>query len=112
MALPKSNRAAPREQERVFSGGKTVKNSFFFIKYLPNSLGHGRWAVSVPTKISKKSVVRHQIKRKIFEAVKGFEKYPIDAVIVATEAILNKSLAEIKSHFQQVIKKIYVNAHN
>ena len=110
MALPKKNRIISKDDfRRVFKEGETVKDSFFFIKYLTNTLGHSRWSVVVPVRVSKKSVERSRIKRKITEALKNFLNLPLDIVITATSIILEKSFDEIKRQIEKDINKISVN---
>ncbi len=49
----------------LFKEGKTVKNSFFVLKFITSKEGEdGRVFIVVPTKIAKTSVQRHRIKRK------------------------------------------------
>lgn len=79
------------------------------MKYLPNRLGRNRWGVSVPVKICKKAVDRNRTKRKILEAVKEIKNFSLDAIIIASGTILDKSFNEIKGQLDQVIKKISVN---
>jgi|WetSurMetagenome_2_1015567.scaffolds.fasta_scaffold1117986_1 ribonuclease P protein component len=112
MALARKNRIeAENDFEFIFKEGKTVKSSFFFIKYLNNSLGYLRCGLVVPIKISKKSVDRNRIRRILSEAIKNFLNISIDAIITATPLILEKSSDEIKRQIDLAIKKIHVNTN-
>ena len=112
MALPKKNRITSESDYRlIFKDGKTVKNSFFFIKYTSNGLNYCRWGVVVPVKVSKSSVKRNRIRRIISETIrKNYLSNQVDAVITAYPTILEKSSDEIKSQLEKDIKKIIVNA--
>jgi len=112
MALSRKNRLTGKKDiQNVFKEGKTVKNSFFFIKYVANSLDCARLAIIVSSKVSKKSVVRNRIRRIIGEIIikNNFLSFPLDIIINASPIILDKSPAEIKSQLGQAIKKINVN---
>jgi ribonuclease P protein component len=110
MALPKKNRITAKDDfRRLFREGKTVQNSFFFIRYLANGRDFARWGIVVPVSVSKKSVDRNRIKRRMSEALKLFLNLPLDAVITATPIILEKSFDEIKGQIEKNIKKISVN---
>lgn len=110
MALPKKNRITVKDDfNRLFKEGKTVQNSFFFIRYLVNGQGFARWGIAVPVKVSKRSVDRNRVKRMISEILRLFLNLPLDAVITATPIILGKSFDEIKGQIEKEIKNISVN---
>lgn len=107
----KYKRISKKEFIYIFKEGKTVKNSFFFIKYHPNPLTHDRWSVVIPKKISKKSTQRNKLKRKITESIKKIKplSLPTDAILFASEPILDKSQNEIKGFIEEAINQINVN---
>ena len=102
---------AKAEYQNVFKKGKTVKNSFFFFRYLANTTGRNRCGIIVPISVSKKAVVRNKIRRTISEIMKEriLEKGSLDIVITASPTILDKSYEEIKGLLDTVTKKIFVN---
>lgn len=111
MAVPKEYRLTKNEFKRVFEKGKTVKSSFFFIKFLKNKDEHLRLAVAISTKISKKSTVRNKIRRMATEILRNSRLYvqPLDVVIIATEVIVGKPAKEIKRELEKTIDKKFVN---
>ncbi len=111
MALSKKYRLARKDSEYVFRKGKTVKGSFFFIKFSENKVGHYRLAVLVPVKVSKNSVVRNRLRRmtaEIFKAA-GLEERPLDIVFIAAPSIVGRPFGEIKSELMSAIGRIFVN---
>lgn len=111
MALSRKNRLNSENNfDSVYQKGKTVKDSFFFIKFVGNDLGYARWALSVPIKVTKKSTARNWIKRTVAQIIRNnFLNLPFDFVFIASQPILDKSSDEIKGHMEQAIKKINVN---
>ena len=108
--LPKINRLQKNKDfDEVFKRGKGFKEDFLFLKFLENSLGISRFGFVVSNKVSNKSTVRNQIKRKLRDLIK--ENLPdikkgIDAVIVASNQIKGKNFEEVK----KVINKIFLKA--
>lgn len=81
----------PAEYQRVFSGADfRVSNDGFTVLARRNSLGCARMGMAVSRKVSKRAVVRNQIKREIREL---FRTWPIryelslDMVIIAKPAV-------------------------
>jgi ribonuclease P protein component len=111
MALSKEYRLSKNEFKRVFEKGKTVKSSFFFIKFLKNNSEHIRLATAIPTKIFKKATVRNRLRRTVADVVKKSYLYAqsFDLVIIATEVIVGKTAKEIKSELEKTIDKKFVN---
>lgn len=111
MALSKKYRLNRKDLERVLDKGKTVKNSFFFIRFLKNEIGHGRAAVLVATKVSRKSTVRNYLRRIMIGTVgaSSLLKKPLDAVFVAAPGIVGKLPGEIKSGLIKAINILLVN---
>lgn len=65
-----------RDIEKVFKSGKTVRSSFLFLKFAPNSSGsqQSKIAFSIGLRYSKKAVKRNRAKRVLREAAKNFLK--------------------------------------
>lgn len=107
MTLVRKNRLTKRDFMEVFKKGRTVKNSFFFVRFAGNNLGYGHIAVVVGARVSKKAVVRNRIRRLMTEAVKlnKLEQEPVNAIIVVTRNIVEKPLEEIKRALQQTLTR-------
>ena len=110
MALSKNYHLTREDSEYVFKKGKTVKNSFFFIRFLENKIGHYRIAILVSLMVSKSSVVRNRIRRIVSGILKTaiLWNYPFDIVFVATPGIVGKPSREIKSGLMDVINTLFV----
>ena len=110
MALARRHRLLKKDIDNVFKRGKTVKGSFFFIKFLKNDTGKLRLAVSISKKVLKTAVARNKIKRFFsnFFYSSLFLNTPVDLVIVVTTSIVEKPLKEIKREMEQAINKIFV----
>ena len=108
MALAKKYRLPKKEIDRLFKQGKTVQNSFFFIRFLKNDASCLRVAAIVPAKIAKKAITRNRIKRIFTEAIRSghFLEKSYDIAIVATVSIVGKRSKEINREIQQTINKI------
>ena len=109
MALARKHRLPKKDISRVFNQGKTVKNSFFFIKFLKNETKHLRLAVIVPSKVLKKATARNHVKRIFTETFRSgqFLKKSFDVAIVATVNIVEKQSKEIKRELEQTLNKIF-----
>ncbi|MFH1769546.1 MAG: ribonuclease P protein component [Parcubacteria group bacterium] len=111
MALSKLHRLTrKRDIDAVYQNGKTVKGSFFFVRFLKNDLNNARIAVIVSTKARKTNVERNSIRRKV-QAVLGVDELlqsHFDILIIVVESILRKPADEIKTEIHKVIEKIMV----
>lgn len=109
MALAKKYRLPKKDIDRLFKRGKTVGNSFFFIKFLKNETDHLRMTVVVSSKVAKKAVRRNYIKRIFTETIRSgqFLKKSFDVMIVATASIVEKPSKEIKRELEQTLNKIF-----
>ena len=58
-----------KEIDRVFKGGRTVKGSFLFIRFMVGSRVHSRFALIVPSKHVPLAVDRNKIKRTLSEEI-------------------------------------------
>ena len=110
MALARKYRLNKKDLKRIFKQGKTVANSFFFIRFLENELEHMRVAVIISSKVSKKAAVRNRLRRIIVESIRtgNFLEGSYDLAITVTLNIVEKPSKEIKKHLEQAINKIFV----
>jgi ribonuclease P protein component len=74
MLPPESRLKSNKEIEKVFKNGKTVKNSFLFLKFAPNNSKQSRIAFSVGLRYSKKALKRNRAKRILREVARDFLK--------------------------------------
>ena len=73
--LPKKHRLKSRKEvDQIFKEGRTVRNSFLFLKYKENDLDKSRFAFSIGLKYSKKAVERNEMKRMLRESQRDLIK--------------------------------------
>lgn len=108
LALAQKYRLSKKVFDRVFKTGKTVRGGFFFVRFKSNDLGYGRAAVVVPSKVSKKSVVRNRIKRIMSEIVRGsgLLKKSTDFVFVILTNIVEVPFGEVKKEIERTSELI------
>lgn len=78
----------------LFAKGKGVFDSVCGLKYRPNSLPETRFAVVVGTTVSKRAVVRNQIRRRLREVIRARLpglKPGFDAVLIVRKDAIGKS---------------------
>jgi len=110
MALPKQYRLTrQKEFEKVYDSGKTVRNSFLFIKFFKDSsLESSKFGIVVSTKVSKKATVRNKIRRQISEAIKPHLNRVaknVNVIIVTNYKIVDKEFTEIEKVVLNLLKK-------
>jgi len=96
------------EFKRVFQLGKTIRAGFVFFKILKNKKNYSRLGWIVGTKVSKGSVQRNKIKRRLREILYGL--YPNllpgnDIIVIALPQILNQKYSDIKDDIIDCLKK-------
>src|SRR3989344_7261945 len=87
-----------KDFELVFKKGRTIKNDFFVLKFLPNGLENNRFGIVVSQKVSKKAVVRNKIRRRVKESIKlkaVAKGENADAIIICFPSIAGKSFVQI-----------------
>jgi ribonuclease P protein component len=108
--LKKENRLKnKRDFDNVFKKGKGARNDFFALKISISKTKDIRVGISVSLKVSKKAVVRNQIKRRISEAVKSsFDKIKpgIDLVFVVMPTAEGKNFEDIKKAVEDLLIKV------
>jgi ribonuclease P protein component len=115
MALPKKYRLTlKKEFEKVYDSGKTVKNSFLFIKFLKDqSLKNSKFGIVVSTKVSKKATVRNRIRRQISEVIRAnLDRIVnnVNVVIVTNSKIVDKEFTEIEIVVSKLFKKAKISS--
>lgn len=105
--LAKENRLSKNgDFQVVFKKGKMLKGRCLSIGFLKNRLEANRFGFVISNKISKSSVVRHKIKRRLSGAIfsvlpeikKGF-----DFVVLALPVIKDKTYKEIKEDIVEIL---------
>jgi len=98
--LPNKSRLLKNKDfQTVFKKGKFFKSKVLSLRFLKNNLGLNRFGFVISNKISKKSVERHKIKRRLSGIIKqispGIEK-GFDFIIIALQGIRGRTYKEIK----------------
>ena len=65
--LPKNERITTEEFEKIIASGKVVRNEIAHLKFLPSDTK--KFAVAAPKKIIKTAVMRHFMKRRIYNTL-------------------------------------------
>ena len=109
MTLPKIRRIKKEKDfKEIFSKGKTVRNSFLFIRFIKNNLESNRITVTISAKIVKKAVDRNRIRRR----VNNFLRFKIDEIFgghdiifIITKDLKNITPGELKIEIINVLKE-------
>lgn len=109
MAFPKKHRIISKNIfERIFSQGKTVQNSFFFVYYLKNNLTVSRFAVIVSVKVSNKAVIRNKIRRIVSANIQKLlpKLLPgLDVIIVAKYKVKDQKFLQLGGSLIEIFEK-------
>ena len=96
--LPRENRLNKKEVESVFKKGKKFVGEFLIFKLKTKNNSCSSFSAIVPVKVSKKSVERNKIKRKIREALRSNLpqiKSGLQGIFIAMPNIKDKNFREI-----------------
>lgn len=95
----------------AYRHGKSVRAEFLSLRFVRSKRSDYRLAVVVSKKVSKSSVVRNRIRRRIYESVRIYKKeagvvWPYDMVIsVFDERIATISSAELNVAINSLLEK-------
>lgn len=91
----------------VFKEGRTVKGSFFFLKFIPNSIRGVRIGASISSKAIPRAVDRSRIRRLVARALSGVVNLAVGGydVVVAVRNIPhdnNAAALELARAFKRI----------
>jgi ribonuclease P protein component len=96
--LLKTNRLDRKNFWKVHQTGTAVRNTHLSGYVLENTLPFSRYAVVVTTKISKRAVVRNQLRRRIYTILKkGYLDGKIDVILYPKSSMVNLTDEEIST---------------
>lgn len=109
MALPKQYRLKKKKDfDLVFKKGKTIHDSFLFLKAVRNGQSHPRIACVVSLKISKKAVERNMLRRAINsvseQCVHQLGSWDIVVVVTRPESVQRKK--EVQEIYRSLLQKL------
>ena len=112
MPLAKIHRIRKKNDfEIIFSQGRTVQNSFFFIYYLETHKKNSRFAIVVSSKVSLKAVIRNKIRRRIREIVGKFLtriNLGVDIIILVKPKVKDQKFLELEDSLVEIFEKANV----
>ena len=111
MLLKKNRLNKKKDFENIFKKGKSFKEDFLILKFVPNYSNLIRFGFIVSQKISKKASLRNKIKRRIAESIRlkiGKLKKRLDGILLALPGIGKKDFWEIDETIKELFKKAKV----
>ena len=109
MALPQPHRLTRKKDfDTVFRKGKTVHDSFFFIKTAPNNLEVSRFGIVIPARLVKTAVKRNVIKRVISESLRGvIDEIPLGLdIIISLKKALPVGAEQLRTIARDIAEKL------
>jgi ribonuclease P protein component len=98
-----------KEFERVFKGGKGLKEDFLVLKLVKNNLPQNRFGFIVGTKVSKRATLRNKLKRRLRELIRTrIEeiKTGYDIILIAQPGLEGRDFWEL----EEITNKIFSRA--
>lgn len=109
MALKKAFRVVQKKDfGRIARTGKTVRDSFLFIRWAPNDVKRNRFGFSVSTRVSAKAVVRNALKRLFAECARPYAKtapWGRDIIVVAKPEIVKAPQTTIRKVLNGLLRR-------
>ncbi len=111
--LPKINRLRKEKDfEKLFKKGESFKNGLLILKTIKNNLKEDRFGFIISKKVSKKSVVRNKIKRRlksiVQQNIKNIKKGE-DIALIILPGFEKKNFLETKEILIALLKKANLN---
>jgi len=108
MLLKKHRLSKKKEIELIFKTGRSSYDQLLGIKVIKNECGYPRAVAIVSGKVSKKAVIRNEVKRAIFRAIRrqlaGIK--PVDMAIIALPPIVQVGAHKIEAALTAHLKKL------
>ena len=101
--LPSSQRLATKQLEEVLKKGKVIHSSFFWLKFIYAKNKH--ISVITPQKIIKSAVMRNNIRRKVYNAIKLFindVKQDLHVVVCVKEPVIKAETTQIQEKAKEI----------
>jgi ribonuclease P protein component len=98
----------PREKlEQIIKQSKSLGCDFFNVKYIENNLDFPRFSIIVSKKVTKSSVGRHLLKRRLCSIVDAEVNYfsGKDCVFFVKKEASKESFKNLKTSFKRFIEK-------
>jgi ribonuclease P protein component len=104
--LNKVYRLRKKEVEEIFKKGRTYKGEILILKIKKNNLALSRWSFIVPLKVSKKTIERNRLRRRLTEIfgkkIKTI-KPGFDGIILVYPTALDKNYREINEEIDRLL---------
>ena len=101
--LPSSQRLATKQLEEVLKKGKVIHSPFFWLKFICAKNKH--ISVIAPQKIIKSAVMRNNIRRKVYNAIKLFIndiKQDLHVVVCVKEPVIKAETIQIQEKAREI----------
>ena len=98
-----------KEFDQIFKQGYSSYDKILGIKATKNDLEHSRFGILISTKVSKKSVERNLIKRRIREILQQVApsfKVPVNLAVIVLPTAKDKSFQELENSIKFNLKKL------
>jgi len=94
------------EFDQVYQEGTVIGGPLFVVRVRPNGVGHARWGFAVGKKLSKSSVVRNRVKRRLKEAARqlGLDE-PVDVIVTARPPVLDARFGRIRDGLAAALRR-------
>ena len=107
--MPKANRLTKESDFKLLAKkGKPFYSPQITFKLLKNNQQESRFGIVISAKVSKKAVVRNQLKRRISEILRlslAKIKPGFDVMILINKALIEKNYQEIEKELNSLLKK-------
>ena len=107
--LPFKNRLLSKQDfEKIKKGGQKFQGRFFGLLVFQTHLEFSRFGFIISKKVSKKAIQRNRAKRLLRETARTFlpmVKPGFDILVLGKKDLVERSLVEIRSEMQWLLKK-------
>lgn len=106
MLAKRSRLAKEKDFKTIFKRGKSFYVKIFGVKALANGLKENRYGIVISSKVSKKSVERNRLKRRLRAALKEADEKLVrglDLIVIVSPAAKNQTYGFIKSQLDKAL---------